>query len=258
MYLGNFLKHCSNLLFPQACHACNNICHNYLCTDCVQLLNFYTRENICPICANPFELLREIDKYSSFNCNFCLDNDFSFIHTFVLFEHSLELKTLIYAIKNGNIPLLKYLAKELAIKYKSNILNTHNDRNTNNTFPDLIIPVPISKNKLYKRGYNQSLIIAKILSKGLDIPYANNILYINNTQKKHTRSQHLLSSNNRAIGLDYAINLAMKYRIDGLNVLLVDDVITTCATVAEISRILLDNGAKSVANAVLAKTNYYA
>jgi len=91
---------------------------------------------------------------------------------------------------------------------------------------NLIIPVPIHQKRKIKRGYNQSLVIANALSKVLDIPVYHDVLLKHletATQTKKTRSQ-------RTLDLLDTLNLKNPDRLLGKHILIVDDVMTTGAT----------------------------
>ncbi len=252
----SFIKNSKNLYFsiiPFYCAGCKKKCVDYLCKNCLIYLNAVKLSSTCKVCANHLENLgyAELENNYFINtkvlCNACVEYNYVFNSTFELFEHDIKFKTLIYAVKHGNISLLKYLAGLLANNYKSFLSEN------NISMPDLIIPVPISNKKLYIRGYNQSLYIAEILSKILNIPYKNNLLSVNHSSHNILRTQHLLNRNQRSLGLEYIIS-DKNFDIKGLNILLADDVITTGTTLNNIAQLLIDNGASSVGNAVLART----
>lgn len=112
-----------------------------------------------------------------------------------------------------------------------------------------IVPVPLSKKRLIERGFNQSLLFAKTISKEKKIP-----LLIDNLLKiKDTPPQTGLSGKERSLNLRNAFNV--KGNIKGLRLLLVDDVMTTGATVTECSRQLLKGGAKEIIVVTLARAS---
>lgn len=107
---------------------------------------------------------------------------------------------------------------------------------------DIIIPVPISKERLMERGYNQSSIIAKKLSKALKIGYNGDVIKkIVNSEK-----QSMQKFRERQKSVKNIFEIADNNIVRGKRVLLIDDVFATGATVNECSRILINAGAKSV------------
>jgi len=112
---------------------------------------------------------------------------------------------------------------------------------------DGIIPVPLSKNALRERGFNQSLLMAKVISKNLRIPlYMDLLLKI-----KDTLPQVGLNAKERKKNLRGAFKARRK--INSLRLLLLDDVMTTGATARECSKTLIKAGAKEVIVITLAR-----
>jgi ComF family protein len=113
---------------------------------------------------------------------------------------------------------------------------------------DIIVPVPLSLQGLRERGFNQSLLVARHLSKASGIPLEAGVLY----KKKDTLPQVGLTRSARLQNLRGAFGTRNK--INGKTVLLVDDVITTGATITECTKTLLKSGAGEVYAASLART----
>ncbi|MDF9800573.1 ComF family protein [Catalinimonas alkaloidigena] len=113
---------------------------------------------------------------------------------------------------------------------------------------DLIIPVPLHKSKQRKRGYNQADYIAKGIAEVLEIDWSENILQRKvNTQTQTKKSRAERFSNTENI---YAIqNQAF---IKEKRILIIDDVITTGATVGQCADLVLKEGGKEVSVAALA------
>jgi len=107
---------------------------------------------------------------------------------------------------------------------------------------DLLIPVPLHRQRLRERGFNQVLLLVKEISFRTGIPYRKTILQ----KKKPTIPQVTLSGLEREKGLRGAFHVIGKEELAGKSVLLVDDVYTTGATVNECSKVLRRGGAKRV------------
>lgn len=110
---------------------------------------------------------------------------------------------------------------------------------------DLIVPVPIHSKKLKKRGYNQSELIARELSNIMNIPHINAIERI-----KNTPSQVLFNGDMRWYNVKDAFECVIN--LEGKSVLIVDDVITTGATMCFCAEQLKKAGAKLVGAAAFA------
>lgn len=105
---------------------------------------------------------------------------------------------------------------------------------------DSIVPVPLSIKGLRKREFNQSAIMAKELSKKTGIP-----LYLNGLRKvKETLPQSSLSKNERVRNVKGAY--VSDDIVRGKRIILVDDVVTTAATVNECAKVLKKAGASTV------------
>ena len=105
---------------------------------------------------------------------------------------------------------------------------------------DLITSVPLHKNRLKERGFNQSELIAKHLSNFLNLPYEENIL----ERTKETSFMYNLSKNDRKRNVKgvFSVNRNLK----GLKILIVDDILTTGATLSEVALEMKRKGANSV------------
>lgn len=110
-----------------------------------------------------------------------------------------------------------------------------------------IVPVPSSNKRINKRGFNQSLIIAKIFSKKLQIPLDNSII----NRKLDTTHQFKLNKKNRRLNLKGSF--VIQKEIKNKKILIVDDIITSGSTLREISDVLYKSGAKEVRSLTLSK-----
>ncbi|MDQ4140431.1 MAG: ComF family protein, partial [Bacteroidota bacterium] len=113
---------------------------------------------------------------------------------------------------------------------------------------DFIVPVPLHRQKLRKRGYNQSDSFAKGLAQILDIPWQPDVLERladTSTQTKKTRLE-------RWQNVGQLFSVAKPEMVKDQRILLVDDVMTTGATLEACSLVLLDAGAATVSVAAIA------
>jgi len=107
---------------------------------------------------------------------------------------------------------------------------------------DLIVPVPISKLSRQRRGFNQTELLAKQISKDLGVKMDSGII----SRSKETPSQSQLSKEDREKNLHYAFDIKEKKKVANKNILLVDDVYTTGSTGRECTRMLMEAGAARV------------
>jgi ComF family protein len=115
---------------------------------------------------------------------------------------------------------------------------------------DVVVPVPLHKSKLRQRGYNQVEGFAQAIAQDLQVPMAADALKKNRTSATQTTKNR--QSRWEAMQQLYAIHHAQK--VEGKHVLLVDDVITTGATIEACTQILLQHGASAVSVASIAYT----
>lgn len=112
----------------------------------------------------------------------------------------------------------------------------------------MIIPIPAHRSKEIKRGYNQCALIAKGVSEKLKMPVYTDVLY----RKKATLSQTQKKRYDRWISLEGVYVVRDQEKIKGKHVVLVDDVITTGATIERCTTELLNKGARKVSVMVTA------
>jgi ComF family protein len=113
------------------------------------------------------------------------------------------------------------------------------------------VPVPLSKKKLRWRGFNQAEEIAKELANFLKIPLISDCLI----KTKETKDQVELSEKERKENVKGAFYIKNKEKIAGKNVLLVDDVFTTGATMEEAAKVLNEAGSEKIVGVVVAKAS---
>ncbi len=104
--------------------------------------------------------------------------------------------------------------------------------------PDRIIPVPLHWRRQFSRGYNQAQLLSHELSRELGIP-----LQMLLRRKRFTHQQARLDFSARQTNVRSSFSLGSGHCVSGLHLLLVDDVLTTGATLDAAARILVANGA---------------
>ncbi len=107
---------------------------------------------------------------------------------------------------------------------------------------DLVTAVPMHKKRLRERGYNQAAVFAQQIAKTLSLPFAGDLL----CQRAETVSQTALTYRERLHNLKGAFSLDRPMELGGKRILLVDDVITSGATMKEGDAVLRAGGAKKV------------
>ena len=225
--LASAARSCAATLLPQDCFLCGapgNDC--LLCPACAASLPRLTAER-CPVCALPTP--------ASGTCGACLKRAPHFDATQAVFCYEFPVDSLIQSLKYAHrLASADFLGKALA-----QISASHR--------PDLILPVPLSAARLAQRGFNQALEIARPLARTLGVP-----LEISHIHRcRDTTPQASLPWKERAKNIRHAFECEID--LTGKAVLLVDDVMTTGATLDELARTLKAHGAARVENRVLAR-----
>lgn len=114
---------------------------------------------------------------------------------------------------------------------------------------DIVVPVPLSKERLYERGFNQAELLAKDIAKQFHMPCVTNAL----KKRKNTKRQSELSMEQRNRNVRDAFVLDRADAIYKKHVLLIDDIFTTGATVREASAVL-SCAAETITVCTVAKT----
>ena len=236
-----------DLLFPKFCLGCKKE-GIYLCDDCRALLEI-SEYNYCLCDQKPQRLLpdpADAGRQKSGKCDKCRDNKLSGLYFALSYKEKPLTRILIHQFKYE--PYLKDLSKTLASILIEHFIKT--GKNTNEIWENtVLVPVPLDKNKIKIRGYNQSEELAKELSKILQVPVVSNVLI----KTRKTESQMKLNKEEREKNLENAFVIKNPEQISGKKIFLVDDVYTTGSTMQECTKTLKESGVKSVWGIVIAR-----
>jgi len=232
---GAIREYILDILFPKFCLNCNRE-GSYLCEDCFYLIDILNRQ-YCAFCSPPKVVIDgktcpSCQKTKNLTGLFCSASYDSFI-----------IRKLISQFKYP--PFAKELSKPLASLIMTHLIKL-NKINFDNF---IIIPVPLYKNKLKQRGFNQSEEIGKELSKFLKIPIVNNILI----KIKKTPAQVELKKEQRKENIINAFYCQKPEIIKDKKILLADDILTTGSTMEECAKILKQSEAKEVWGIIIAR-----
>lgn len=118
------------------------------------------------------------------------------------------------------------------------------------SYIDALVPVPMKRSQVRRRGYNQSSVLSESLSKITNLPSYNNCII----KVKNTKHQMKLKRDERIVNIIGVFRVKNKKAILNKNILLIDDVFTTGATADECAKVLLMGGAKKVWVLALARS----
>ena len=196
-----------------------------LCKDCFDEINFI--KNGCKQCGKPLT-----DFYKKEKCPVCETKEYNFTKALSCVEYTDNIHKL---LQNYKYKRKTYIGYHIAQIMKDKLKYEGVDF-------DYITYVPLSKEKLRKRGYNQAYIIAKNLSKLYDKPIIDVL-----GRKKDTRPLYDLEKRDRETELKdvFTINQEIT-KIVKKDILLVDDIFTSGATSNEIAKTLMKNEVKNI------------
>ncbi|MCD6034545.1 MAG: putative phosphoribosyltransferase [Rickettsiales bacterium] len=237
--LRELIRTALNLLFPPRCLACRGFVHDHggLCSVCWNSINFIN-DPLCGVCGQPLE-------YGGGEhtlCGECIAHTPPYRRARSVFHYTELSKQLVFHFKYyDNTALAPYLAKWMSRAGTVCLEET-----------DFLIPVPLHRRRLFSRRYNQSAILCHALSKETHIP----VLAEGLVRRKHTPPQAGLTRNQRLHNVAGAFAPHPRYKAQwkGKRVTLVDDVMTTGATIHHCTKALLKSGARSVDVLTLGRT----
>ena len=115
---------------------------------------------------------------------------------------------------------------------------------------DLVIAAPLHRLRQRERGFNQADLIARVVSRGFEIPLDDGSLVRVRVTERHRAG---LDSVDRAESVESAFEVARPRLIEGSSLLLVDDLMTTGSTISAMAKTLLESGARRVAVLTIAR-----
>lgn len=175
---------------------------------------------------------------------------FAYVTTFFVYKDPL-IKDMVWALKYNRKEQIAPLFGQIIYDY---LLEESADHALFATFTNpILIPIPISKQRAYERGYNQTERVAKAI-KSLD---TEELFKLETTtlHKRHSHHHQARTTNKaqRAEHIQNSFYIKHPEKIVGKNIFLIDDVITTGTTIEEARKTLLGAGAKEVRALVVAR-----
>lgn len=232
LFLRKFLKQLTQLdlthILLQKCALCGALSKEIVCEKCTQILP--RPQYVCQCCAKPLFQHHTV-------CGDCLKFPPAFNEIKPVFSYHYPLDKLILAAKyEKNLAILNQLGLWMIehFKYESK--------------PDVLIPVPSHLNDLKKRGFNQAVELAKLLSNALNISLNTTVCHC----IKQKRPQAGLSAKERlqnVKGVFEVKNISPHWQ----HIVIVDDVVTTGATVNEIARLFREQSLAKISGWVSAR-----
>lgn len=216
-----------DLVYPRRCPICDSVLAYGETGVCKkhQTLPFVK----APYCMKCGKELEEEEEY----CSDCQRHTRSFVRGYPVFNYAEPIKSSILAVKYHNKrEYLDYYGAMLAKRIEPELSGLHLSG---------LVPVPIHKSKKRERGFNQAELLANVVGKTLGLPVYRELLF----RMHDTIPQKELSPAERTNNIRQALQTGMVVP-DCKNVLLVDDIYTTGATVQACTEALLEAGIQHV------------
>lgn len=230
-----------DILYPPSCLDCatplpGDYPRDGLCRGCLAELPWLF-DPLCPRCG--IELGEGV---TPANCPECRQKRPPFVRTLALARYEGKLREMVHRAKfSGTTVLAASLGHLLADRWADELID----------FDGPVVPVPMHWRRRLGRRYNPARMVASVLARRARLPLVPGLL----KRTRPTPSQSsMMSPAARLDNVKGSFAAARRARLKGRRVLLVDDVMTTCATAAEATRTLLAAGARQVWVAVAGRT----
>ena len=228
--LKGFINAFIDLFFPTSCIVCRKpVTHqdNHICKECFETIKISTDK--CPVCSGLLE---------DGKCAFCTERKVYIDKNICCFDYEDAVRKLMSGYKFRGYKRIAKVFNLLFVKFGIDVPKA-----------DVITCVPMTPKKIWKRGYNQSEIFAKELSKQYRIKYLKLL-----AESKKALAQHDLNITERFFNILGRYTVLKKSRISGKSIILVDDIFTTGATINECARVLKEAGADKVFSIIIARS----
>jgi len=205
-----------------------------VCRPCLSTISGYRLEPHCCLCGRLPEKSPPGAPHAYYLCGECQRHGWPFVLARAPGPYEGILKEVIHRFKYGGS---RRLAVPLAALMVEALLSE-----TLYTGIDLVIPVPLSYNKLRQRGFNQAGLLAKEIGSGMKMPVNDSVL----VKITDTPSQTGLSRAAREVNLKNVFKVTDARYLKGKNILIVDDVFTTGSTMSSAAAVVKRAGAVQV------------
>lgn len=215
-------------LFKKECILCGSASESDFCASCEDNLP-YLPSGHCTVCALPLA--------KTGICGACIANPPAYDRSIAAVNYAFPVDALLHSLKyRANLAIAPVLAHLLARRIGVGPL------------PDFILPMPLHSAKLRERGFNQALEIARRVSKICGVALLPAVC----RRIKNTPSQTSLPWKEREKNIRGAFTC--EANLSGQHIAILDDVMTTGATLNELAKVLRQQGASQVSGWVVART----
>jgi ComF family protein len=240
-----WLARMRDIALPSQCALCGNLSQKVLCAGCDEQYWNETRTR-CPVCALPMPafagssgIKSGIQNGAQPRCRLCIAEPPHFDATVALADYHAPLDTLALELKfHARLATADEFARQLHAVFEA----------TDSPAPDIVAPVPLSRTRLRVRGYNQAWSIGKPLARRLGA--RADAALIERTRDTAPQAKLDLDTRRRNVGDAFKVLRDIR----GKHVGIVDDVMTSGATLDALARTLKTAGARRVTNFVALRT----
>lgn len=227
--IKNIILRC---IFPRRCVFCDEIINIeddiYVCADCLaddKVKTSWVGGELCEKCGKPIEF--------SGLCKSCQRSKHRFDRAYAVYPYEDDIRLAVHRFKYSNrSSYARFFGREMA-KFADKY---------NVPLVDYVVPVPLHKKRLKKRGYNQSALLADVYCEQRGQTRADLLERV-----VGTKPQNSLDKSERTKNMKNVFSLAEgDYELKGKSVLLIDDIFTTGTTVDECTKVLKKAGIKNV------------
>ncbi|MDE5802888.1 MAG: ComF family protein [Lachnospiraceae bacterium] len=221
-------KEAVSLLFPPRCPVCDEAVRRrdgQICRDCRSRLKM-VEEPFCLSCGRP--LPEEKEQY----CADCASKKHKYIRGRALYEYESAAES-IYRFKyGGRREYAEFFGREMAEKLEGYIRKAS---------PDALVPVPLSRKRFGRRGYNQAQLLAEVMGEELGIPVYTHLA----ARVRDTLPQKELNAQERQNNLKRAFKI-IENDVKLNTIIIIDDIYTTGSTIDALAEVFQQSGVEKV------------
>lgn len=208
-----------------------------VCPECLSLPQPLEAEFFCRACRTPFVDSHALDQNNL--CTVCRDSLVNFDAAYSFGAYDDSLRKLIHLFKYGKVeslagPLSRLLVRAIPL---------------NECF-DVVLAMPLHWRKQWERGFNQAELLAKPVARRYGLKLATNL-----RRRRYTKAQAALTETQRRENLKDSFYVKKPEQITGKRILLIDDVLTTGATLRTAAAVLKLVGAGHITAVTLARVD---
>lgn len=219
-----------NFLFPPACPLCDTpvSTHGELCAECWTAINWIDNPK-CVKCGYPFPA--DLDLGDAPLCPVCAagKSELDWIRSACVYDDASRGAMLPFK-HAGKINYAKFMSRAMIWALRDINMDA-----------DIVMPVPLARRRLFKRGYNQATLLARPIARIYGIK-----MDLDSVRRKYRDDMGHKNARERAENIRGVFSVVNPDKIRGKKILLVDDVMTSGATFSELRRVLIHAGAHAV------------